>query len=241
MRLAAFITVICGLVPSSESRGFTNLPGCECTGDNRLLGKDNIDFHGQDYGKWCAGWEDGACDATATLGPAHTCEGSGATSCEMHWPTYDFTKDQSWCCDSWCYVSNVTCTPEKQKEYGLSIGASWTKTGLWYSYGACADPFSKPAYSSLSNSLASLDKDFSFAQYTPDTCPFRRSSAKPIAAPAMPPTDAPAEWELIEKDCALPGGEPCGGPTVEYPEPNCGLPGGEPCSVGDTRLKIPRA
>ena len=51
----------------------------------------------------------------------------------MHWPSYDFNEDQSWCCDSWCYVSNITCTPEKQKQYGITIGESWTKTNLWYS------------------------------------------------------------------------------------------------------------
>ena len=109
------------------------LTGCECTGGNLALGTAEMTKHGADYGKWCSAWEDGQCDSTATRGPAHTCKGNQASSCQAHWPSYDFDDDQSWCCDSWCYVSNITCTPEKQKQYGITIGESWTKTNLWYS------------------------------------------------------------------------------------------------------------
>ena len=33
--------------------GATNLPGCECTGENALLGKE-LNRRGEDYGKWCS-------------------------------------------------------------------------------------------------------------------------------------------------------------------------------------------
>ena len=62
----------------------------------------------------------------------------------VHWPSYDFTQDQSWCCDSWCYVDATTCTPELQAKYGISLGDSWTGAALKYSYDACADPWSAP-------------------------------------------------------------------------------------------------
>jgi hypothetical protein len=74
----------------------------------------------------------------------HTCDGTDASSCEAHWPSYDFTQDQSWCCDSWCYVDNTTCTPELQAKYGISLADSWTGAALKYSYEACADPWSAP-------------------------------------------------------------------------------------------------
>ena len=52
--------------------------GCECTGDNYALGADEKAKHGQDYGRWCAAWEDGlytdgsACVVLALLA-ALTC------------------------------------------------------------------------------------------------------------------------------------------------------------------------
>ena len=140
------------------------LTGCECTGDNLALGTAEMTKHGADYGKWCSAWEDGQCDSTATRGPAHTCKGNQASSCQAHWPSYDFDDDQSWCCDSWCYVSNITCTPEKQKQYGITIGESWTKTDLWFSYGACPDPFSGPKGVGM--------EDVSYSTYSEETCPY---------------------------------------------------------------------
>lgn len=120
------------------------LPGCECTGDNEQLGAAERARHGMDYGQWCSAWDDGKCDPTALSGPGHTCEGTHAASCEVHWPKYDFSKDQSWCCDSWCYISNVTCTAELQTQYGITIAKSWTNKDIWFSYDACPDPFSAP-------------------------------------------------------------------------------------------------
>ena len=95
----------------------------------------------------CAAWEDGKCtpgSTAASLDGMHTCDGTNASSCEAHWPSYDFTQDQSWCCDSWCYVDSATCTPELQAKYGISLADSWTGAALKYSYEACADPWSAP-------------------------------------------------------------------------------------------------
>ena len=95
----------------------------------------------------CAAWEDGKCTTCQTaenMQGLHTCDGTHASSCEAHWPSYDFTQDQSWCCDSWCYVNATTCTPELQAKYGISLGDSWTGAALKYSYDACADPWSAP-------------------------------------------------------------------------------------------------
>jgi hypothetical protein len=125
----------------------STMPGCECTGDNAALGAVELAKHGTNYGKWCAAWEDGKCTPGATaasLDGTHTCDGTDAASCEAHWPTYDFTQDQSWCCDSWCYVNETTCTPALQAKYGITIADSWTGADLKYSYGACSDPFSAP-------------------------------------------------------------------------------------------------
>ena len=33
--------------------------GCECLGDNSILGQQLKNDHGAHYGKWCAAWEDG--------------------------------------------------------------------------------------------------------------------------------------------------------------------------------------
>uniref|UniRef100_A0A7S1MZ60 Uncharacterized protein n=1 Tax=Hemiselmis andersenii TaxID=464988 RepID=A0A7S1MZ60_HEMAN len=79
-------------------------PGCECTGNNDALGAEEKAKHGTNYGKWCAAWEDGMCNSSATKGPMHTCEGSIAQNCSTHWPTTDFNVSQNWCCDAWCYV-----------------------------------------------------------------------------------------------------------------------------------------
>ena len=55
-------------------------------------------------------------DATAaSVGGAHTGGASLGDSCEGHWPTYNWTDPQSWCCDAWCYVNPTTCTAEVAK------------------------------------------------------------------------------------------------------------------------------
>ena len=116
------------------------------------------------------------CDPSATMGPTHTCKGTRASSCQAHWPSYDFDKDQSWCCDSWCYVSNVTCTPELQEKYGITLGESWTETGLWYSYGACPDAWSAP------KGMEAV----SFSTYDKDTCPYTKETSTSVSVSARP-------------------------------------------------------
>ena len=148
----------------------STMPGCECTGDNAALGAVELAKHGVHYGKYCAAWEDGKCTSCQTssnmLGK-HTCDGTHAASCEAHWPSYDFTQDQSWCCDSWCYVDNTTCTPELQAKYGITIADSWTGAELKYSYGACSDPFSAPqAHEAVDYNPQS------FSQFDEHTCPY---------------------------------------------------------------------
>mmetsp|Transcript_89831 Transcript_89831/g.131510 ORF Transcript_89831/g.131510 Transcript_89831/m.131510 type:complete len:355 (-) Transcript_89831:107-1171(-) len=141
--------------------------GCECTGNNSALGQNEIEIHGEDYGKWCAAWEDDVCTPSATGGPEHTCKGSNATDCAMHWPAYDFSVSQSWCCDAWCYIDPITCTPEIKAKYGIQVSQSWTKTDLYFSYEACADRFSAvKAVKDTSYAVANM------AQYDPDTCPY---------------------------------------------------------------------
>lgn len=70
-----------------------------------LVGAAELAKHGQNYGKWCAAWEDGMCTPptppNGTMVPnwdqgKHSCTGSIAKNCSTHWPSYDFSKDQSW-------------------------------------------------------------------------------------------------------------------------------------------------
>ena len=127
--------------------------GCECIGKTRaleLLGKssqhDKAAF-GEEYGSYCAAWEDGKCtpdsEASCKSGPGHKC--GSKKGCNDLWPSYNFDVSQAWCCDSWCYVDNTTCTKEIQEQYGISADPSWLNVpGLYYSYGACEDDQSFP-------------------------------------------------------------------------------------------------
>lgn len=55
--------------------------GCECIGSNDALGEYEKARHGQDYGKWCAAWEDGKIDPNATA--VGTSGARGATAIHM--------------------------------------------------------------------------------------------------------------------------------------------------------------
>lgn len=185
-------------------------PGCECMGSNSGLGADEIAFHGKNYGKWCAAWEDGKCDENATKGPGHTCFGVNQTllrimeeeekegnhsdhdhdhdeveglhieSCPDHWPTYNFMASQTWCCDAWCYVNPRTCTAEIRQQYGIDMEQSWTGAEAFYSYGACADPITSTMGHKKNGGVAN------FAQFEgagQGKCPYTISSTGPLTRP----------------------------------------------------------
>lgn len=149
---------------SNEDCPYRPFPlGCNCV-DNSLLGDDLL-IHGKDYGRWCAAWEDDACDpeATAADAPWHTCDGTHAASCQDHWPATDWTQNQFFCCDAWCYV-NQTCDGKKHR---IDVKNSWVTAELKYSYGACADFSSKPTPRGKSGWLAD------WAYYESADCPWR--------------------------------------------------------------------
>ena len=55
---------------------------------------------GEDYGSYCAAWEDGACSESLDLkkctnGPGHTC--GSKKGCHELWEDYNFNQDQLWC------------------------------------------------------------------------------------------------------------------------------------------------
>ena len=55
---------------------------------------------GEDYGSYCAAWEDGACSESLDLkkctnGPGHTC--GSKKGCHELWDGYNFNQDQLWC------------------------------------------------------------------------------------------------------------------------------------------------
>eukprot|EP00961_Rhodomonas_salina_P282577 3818587-Rhodomonas_salina.2 len=97
---------------------------------------------GDEYGTWCASWDDGICVPTKFVYDEgeHPCEGTHSGSCDELWPDLDWQKDQSQCCDSWCYVNPNTCNAS---EWGIDLQESLitrdlpAESKLWYSYGAC--------------------------------------------------------------------------------------------------------
>eukprot|EP00287_Rhodomonas_sp_CCMP768_P015628 CAMPEP_0196757772 /NCGR_PEP_ID=MMETSP1091-20130531/103838_1 /TAXON_ID=302021 /ORGANISM="Rhodomonas sp., Strain CCMP768" /LENGTH=684 /DNA_ID=CAMNT_0042106557 /DNA_START=104 /DNA_END=2156 /DNA_ORIENTATION=+ len=146
------------------------IDGCECLGDNSALGEEILALHGEDYGKWCAAWEDGKCTPSIPdeVHPTnlHTCGGSLGPRCEDHWPTgWDFNEPQLWCCQAWCYIDINTCTPEKQEFHGINVAKSWMAEDVYYSWDVCPDSFSGPKipYRRIPD----------FAQYDEETCPYR--------------------------------------------------------------------
>ena len=156
--------------------------GCECIGKPRalaLLGKStqhDIAKFGEEYGSYCAAWEDGKCSSESCAGAVqigHTCGTS--KGCNDLWPSSNFDTSQSWCCDAWCYVDPATCTQEVADKYGITVDPSWLNvSGLYYSYGACEDDQSYPK----DPKDAKYDKDnkavtlTSYASYTAKTCPY---------------------------------------------------------------------
>ena len=71
----------------------------------RAVPTEELAKHGQNYGMWCAAWEDGMCtEPTPPNGSMvpnkdqgkHSCKGTMAKNCSTHWPSYDFSVDQSW-------------------------------------------------------------------------------------------------------------------------------------------------
>ena len=192
--------------------------GCECLGKDRVLAlletvpsKHDVASFGDTYGSYCAAWEDGACSpdnaGPFSAGPKHTC--GTLTGCSDLWATdYDFSLNQPWCCDSWCYVDVATCTEEVQEEYGITASPSWLNVpGLYYSYGACKDDQSGPANMPFDVRFAYLKADASYATYTAATCPY-------IADPA------PLE---VDDDKHVNGEEACENKGLT--EAQCGLVG----------------
>jgi len=114
--------------------------------------------------------QDGKCAAAAaTIGPNHQC--GTLKRCDELWPSYNFNTDQTWCCDSWCYVNATTCnaTAASHTKYKLTVAPSWLNVpGLYYSYDACQDDQSFPE--AMSYTVA---KNGSYAHYTAATCPFK--------------------------------------------------------------------
>ena len=163
---------VCGYIDT----GTTAPPGCECIGRTKTLellasvpSKHSVSKFGRDYGSYCAAWEDGACSSgTHTVGPLHSC--GTLAGCDELWPSYDFDADQSWCCDSWCYVNQTTCTADIQKKYGLKVEKSWLNvTDLFYSYEVCQDDQTAPKNVDYERSKP-IDK--SYAHFTRETCPY---------------------------------------------------------------------
>ena len=155
--------------------------GCECLGNNDALGDHEKTRHGQDYGKWCAAWEDGlvtAGDAATVSGyqnGSHTGGGSLGEGCHNHWNDTDFHKPQGWCCDAWCYVP-MTCNATK---YGIDLESSWTGKSLKFSYGACADWRTRPTLPTTE----AAGKVADLAQYSCATCPYSEAFDKTPKAP----------------------------------------------------------
>jgi hypothetical protein len=62
--------------------------------------KHSVTTFGEDYGSYCAAWEDGACSDSIDYskcinGPGHTC--GTKKGCHDLWPDYNFNQDQTWC------------------------------------------------------------------------------------------------------------------------------------------------
>jgi len=162
--------------------------GCECWNNNDALDRGSYPeqssvvkwstFHGADYGKWCASWEDGKTTPgdSATVLSHHNGSHTGTKQCYEHWPEtnstkanyYNWSLSQSWCCDAWCYIDRSTCTDQVAATHGLIIKQSWTGADIYYSYGACADWRSRPT--KPANQPNGIAADLS--QFSCDKCPF---------------------------------------------------------------------
>jgi len=162
--------------------------GCECWNNNDALDRGSYSehssglkwrqFHGADYGKWCASWEDGKTTPgdSATVLSYRNGSHTSTNQCYEHWPEtnstkvnyYNWSLSQSWCCDSWCYVDRSTCTDQVAATHGLIVEQSWTGADIYFSYGACADWRSRP--SKPVNEPNGIAADLS--QHSCDKCPY---------------------------------------------------------------------
>ena len=146
-----------------------NPPGCECIGVNDVMGRAKRNMYGREYGTWCAAWDDGICTPYKFTyqEKEHPCEGTHSSSCDVLWPDLDWQKDQSQCCDSWCYV-NPSCNASY---WGIDLQESLLTADnapefkLYYSYGACPD------WRTRSNYPPDGSKDYS--GYSQEDCPYR--------------------------------------------------------------------
>ena len=122
---------------------------------------------------------------------------------------YDFSKDQKWCCDSWCYVNPATCTQQIANQYGFTVNPSWLDIeGLWYSYGVCEsdqsfpqDPKGSP-YDHTNHAVTLT----STAAYTESTCPYK---VQPTGCECATTT----RWAMMKSFCTartMGGGAPPG-------------------------------
>lgn len=217
------------MLPISPPTPGSKMPGCECTGENAALGAAELAKHGADYGKWCAAWEDGMCTASVKASSglgAHTCAGTNASSCQAHWPSYNFTLDQSWCCDAWCYVNSTTCTKELQAKYGITLADSWTGKALQYSYGVCPDPFSGPT--GLADVAFSPE---TYSQYNKSTCPYTKAPHPAGASAGFTPSINPPPKPAAKIIYTVARFEPVGSRwEVKQPSQKCSE-GGVACAA----------
>ena len=116
---------------------------CECWNNNDALDFGAYpgpsasvtwrEFHGADYGKWCAAWEDGKTTPDTTSAVVQNYRNGAHTStkkCDEHWPNrnaslpnyYDFNVSQSWC---WWVVK---CASSNSKSQILTIPHAHTQT-----------------------------------------------------------------------------------------------------------------
>ena len=113
---------------------------CECWNNNDALDfgaypgpEANVtwrDFHGADYGKWCAAWEDGKRTPGASADVQNYRNGSHTSTkkCDEHWPNrnaskpnyYNFNASQSWC---WWVVYIPNPKPSERERESVCVRA----------------------------------------------------------------------------------------------------------------------
>ena len=72
-------------------------------------------------------------------------------------------------------------------KYGIDIGDSWTGAELKFSYGACADSFSRPSLPAHEAQGRASD----FSQYSCTTCPWEKHVLKAFDSTVSPHVQAP--------------------------------------------------
>ena len=134
----ARIFVLAVLLRETEG-GATNLPGCECTGENALLGKE-LNRRGEDYGKWCSGPPPPPRATTTrymnTHSSAKTCGVGAPCACPAHAPRAARQRTHATCtCAPAMARSNHAMAPRLIK--GLWLDCRHGRT-------ACAIPPPRP-------------------------------------------------------------------------------------------------